>query len=167
MVSYGIHDIKFSGRFFTWTNKQAGTNRVLSKIDRVLGNNLWDDTYPMAEVLFLPEGLFYHSAMLVQFFNNPKGKRPFRFYNHWATQDTFLEIVKAGWETSITDFTSFQITEKLKLLKKKLKTTFHCDLLLKVQEVEATLLSVQGHINTPWILFWLSMNVMLRQGIGK
>lgn len=38
MAECGLHDLQYSGRFFTWSNKQAGSQRVLSKIDRVLGN---------------------------------------------------------------------------------------------------------------------------------
>lgn len=60
-----LHNVKFNGSFFTQTNKQASANRVLSKIDWVLGNDLWDDAYPNAEVLFLPKDLFDQSLMLV------------------------------------------------------------------------------------------------------
>ena len=35
----GLHDIYYTGRFFTWTNKLVGQRRVISKIDRVLGND--------------------------------------------------------------------------------------------------------------------------------
>lgn len=52
----GLHDIPFHGRFFTWTNKQAGSRRVMSKIDRVLANDLWDEAFPTASVIFLPGG---------------------------------------------------------------------------------------------------------------
>lgn len=36
-----LQDMKSSGRFFTWSNKRAGEERILSKIDRVLCNDLW------------------------------------------------------------------------------------------------------------------------------
>ncbi|KAL2943982.1 Glycogen phosphorylase [Bienertia sinuspersici] len=34
MHGCGLEDMKASGRFYTWSNKQEGTNRVFSKIDR-------------------------------------------------------------------------------------------------------------------------------------
>lgn len=40
LMDYGVHDLHYNGRFFTWTNKQVGDKRVMSKIDRVLGINL-------------------------------------------------------------------------------------------------------------------------------
>lgn len=39
MAICGIHDLKYHGRFFTWSNKQAGSHRLLSKIDRVIRND--------------------------------------------------------------------------------------------------------------------------------
>ena len=39
MENCGIHDLKSTGRFFTLSNKQEGALRVLSKIDRVMGNH--------------------------------------------------------------------------------------------------------------------------------
>lgn len=37
---YGVHDLHYSGLFFTWSYKQASQNRVMNKIDRVLSNDL-------------------------------------------------------------------------------------------------------------------------------
>lgn len=36
-----LYDVKYTGRFFTWTNKQEGDSRGFSKIDRVVGNDVW------------------------------------------------------------------------------------------------------------------------------
>ena len=41
MVNCDIHDMKSTGRFFTWSNKQRGNARVLSKINRELENSAW------------------------------------------------------------------------------------------------------------------------------
>lgn len=35
----------------------------MSKIDRVLGNAQWEDSFPNDVVSFLPEGVFDHSPM--------------------------------------------------------------------------------------------------------
>jgi hypothetical protein len=40
---------------------------VLSKIDRVLGNDLWEDKFPSTLVQLLVEGEYDHSPMLVTF----------------------------------------------------------------------------------------------------
>ncbi|XP_062118460.1 uncharacterized protein LOC133832091 [Humulus lupulus] len=45
-----LEDVKFTGSFFTWTNKQQGDDRIYSKIDRVMANQRWLDWYTAAEV---------------------------------------------------------------------------------------------------------------------
>ena len=82
MANYDIHDMKSTERFFTWSNTQRGDARVLSKIDRMLGNPAWENSFPTTEVCFLPEGDFDHTPMLVQFLEPPKRAKPFKFVNH-------------------------------------------------------------------------------------
>jgi hypothetical protein len=65
MDAYGLHDLRFTGCFFTWSNKRSGEARVFSKIDRILGNHVWEDAFPTIEVSFLAEGSFDHTPMLV------------------------------------------------------------------------------------------------------
>ena len=77
-----IYDLKSTGRFFTWTNKQEGSARVLSKIDRVMGNHSWETNFPTSEVVFLPKGDFDHTLMLGHFFKQHRRTRPFKFFNH-------------------------------------------------------------------------------------
>lgn len=84
MQTCGLKDMKYSGRFFTWNYKQSVGRRVFSKIDRVLCNELWDDCYPRAEALFLPERTFDHSPMVISFFPFIKQPSRFLFCNFWA-----------------------------------------------------------------------------------
>ncbi|XP_056695492.1 uncharacterized protein [Spinacia oleracea] len=56
----GLEDVKSVGHFYTRNNKQEGIARVFSKIDRVMANDLWMQTFPSAEAGFLSEGLFDH-----------------------------------------------------------------------------------------------------------
>lgn len=39
MEACELHDLRSTGSFFTWNNKQEGNDRVLSKIDRVVINS--------------------------------------------------------------------------------------------------------------------------------
>ena len=82
MHSCGLHYLNFNGCFFTWSNKRSGEARVFSKIDRVLGNQAWVNSYPNVEVSFLNEGSFDHMCMLIQFIKQPRGKKNFKFFNH-------------------------------------------------------------------------------------
>lgn len=90
MENYCFKDMKYTGRFFTWSNKWEGDDRILSKIDKVLCNAEWDITWPYIEADFLPEGTFDHTPMLVRFINSSPRKSYFKFCNHWAQKDNFL-----------------------------------------------------------------------------
>lgn len=41
MLECEVQDIKSSGSFYTWNNKQEGAYRVFSKIDRMVVNQEW------------------------------------------------------------------------------------------------------------------------------
>ncbi|XP_062086366.1 uncharacterized protein LOC133792473 [Humulus lupulus] len=63
-----LEDLKFSGCFYTWNNKQKAEEKVYSKIDRALVNSKWTDYFPNSEAVFLLEELFDHSPVLVHFY---------------------------------------------------------------------------------------------------
>ena len=48
-------------------------------------------------------------------------KPPFRFYNFWADNNDFDELIKQVWSSHIEGSPMYQVTQKLKLLKTKLK----------------------------------------------
>ena len=60
-----LEDLKFSGYFYTWNNKQENEKRVWAKIDRALVNKKWEDKFEKTEAVFLPEGNFDHSTILI------------------------------------------------------------------------------------------------------
>lgn len=45
LESCGLSDIKFSGHYYTWSNKQDASTRVCSKLDRVMANDEWLDRF--------------------------------------------------------------------------------------------------------------------------
>ncbi|XP_021857639.1 uncharacterized protein [Spinacia oleracea] len=98
----GMEDIKSVGNFFTWNNKQQGTNRVFSKIDRFMANQAWQGIFPAAEVCFMPEGHFDHSpGLLTVYPRSDGGRKPFKYFTMWKSSPVFSETVKKAWSSHI------------------------------------------------------------------
>ncbi|XP_074305999.1 uncharacterized protein LOC141641227 [Silene latifolia] len=118
----GLITLKTIGAFFTWNNKHEAGSRVFSRIDRVLGNNDWGIEFPDYVAKFIPEGLYDHSlciiSLRVQLNRRPT---PFKYFNMWALADDFLDVINHTWSLSIQGTPMFQLTTKLKLLKKPMK----------------------------------------------
>lgn len=98
MTQCQMSDVKSSGQFFTWSNKQKGENKVYCKLDRVIGNEAWMEGFPMTGAIYLPE----------------QKRKPFKFFNMWTKSQKFLEVVKKGWEEQMLG---------TKMLKHELKKT--------------------------------------------
>ncbi|XP_056691798.1 uncharacterized protein [Spinacia oleracea] len=96
-----LEDIKNAGCFFTWTNKQEGENRVMSKIDRVVANQDWVDCFDTAVANFLPEGAFDHCPTIIKSYSTDATHKPFRFFNMWCNATGFEELVARAWEVHI------------------------------------------------------------------
>ncbi|KAL2931849.1 hypothetical protein RDABS01_037259 [Bienertia sinuspersici] len=140
----GLEDMRSSGRFFTWSNKQEGAKRVLTKIDRALCNGGWCDMVPTAETLFLPENDFDHTPMVIRSFPPQPGRKPFRFFNYWCTNPNFLDTVMQIWEKPVHGYFMFQVMQKLKWLKVELKQMYSQDVIANYQEAKTTLEETQS-----------------------
>lgn len=79
LLDVGLYDFKFVGEFFTWNNKRKGGERIYSKIDRVLVNAEWEDTFQEAQALFLPPNISDHSPAVVVLKEKRQKKIPFKF----------------------------------------------------------------------------------------
>ena len=143
METCEIHDLKSTGRFFTWTNKQEVPARVLSKIDRVMGNHSWETTFPTVEAAFLPEGDFDHTPMLFHFFKQHRRTCSFKFFNHWGKREEFLGVIQDIWNTPIQGLKSHQIIQKLNLIQAMCNLKFKKDKQTAVILAENNLLKAQ------------------------
>ncbi|XP_062105698.1 uncharacterized protein LOC133817249 [Humulus lupulus] len=113
-----LEDVKYSGSFYTWCNKQHGEDRIYSKIDRVLANEVWLSLFPDVEIVFLNEGLFDHTpAVLTVYSNVPCGRKPFKYFNMWSTHPEYFDKVKVIWQQQVTGKKMYRIITKLKALK--------------------------------------------------
>ena len=117
----GVVDIKCTCCFFTWNNKQQGEDRVFSKLDRMLGNQSWQDMFPSAEVNFQGEGDFDHSPAILTIHSIERGsKKPFRYFAMWEGDTQFLEKVRQAWSIYVQSSKMYRILGKLKEVKKVL-----------------------------------------------
>ncbi|XP_074278418.1 uncharacterized protein LOC141602008 [Silene latifolia] len=61
-----MDDISATGALYTWSNKQAASDRVYSRLDRAMGNLEWMAMYGDYIAHFHPEGLFDHCPCTVR-----------------------------------------------------------------------------------------------------
>ncbi|XP_056685778.1 uncharacterized protein [Spinacia oleracea] len=114
----GLEDVNSAGHFFTWNNKQEGDNRVFSKIDRVMANDMWMQLFPSAEAGFLSEGLFDHCPMGLSVYPcNNTARKPFRYFDMWKHADGYTELVKANWDKHDVGTPMYQVVLKLRRMK--------------------------------------------------
>lgn len=85
--------------YYTWPNKQKGVDRVISRIDRALGNGDWVYQYRHVKITYHDPFISYHSPMTFDFRQlSTKVKGPFRFYNAWIDHLKFKPILTANWK---------------------------------------------------------------------
>ncbi|XP_074315518.1 uncharacterized protein LOC141651716 [Silene latifolia] len=117
-----MEDIKATGALFTWSNKQAPTNRVYSRLDRATGNPEWMSHYGEYMAHFHPEGMFDHCpCTIVDRKVEFNGKKSFKYFNMWGASEHFSASVDGVWKQSYRGTKMFNVVKKLKALKPILK----------------------------------------------
>jgi hypothetical protein len=117
-----VEDIVKRGCEYTWNNKQEGSNRVYSKLDRVLVNEDWQLTFPTSFGHFMPEMWFDHTPVVIQFVDMQWTQRkPFKFLDYWSDHEDFLKVVEAEWKRPVTGVKMYNIVRKLQNLKSCLR----------------------------------------------
>ncbi|XP_074314953.1 uncharacterized protein LOC141651130 [Silene latifolia] len=143
-------DIKASGAFFTWNNKQPPETRKYSRLDRFFVNQDWMSQLPDYFANFLPEGLFDHTPCLVsKTVNGDKKNRPFKYFNMWSKAPDFLNCVAAVWNQDVAGTKMYKVVRKLKLLKsdlKQLNKDSFSDIEHQADVAETKLINIQQHI---------------------
>nr|GEY26214.1 hypothetical protein [Tanacetum cinerariifolium] len=75
-----VMDINSTGMHFTWNQKPNGSNGVLKKIDRIIGNLKFNDEFPISFAIFQPYRISNYSPCVLRI---PKGlKSPLRKLLH-------------------------------------------------------------------------------------
>ncbi|GJU88114.1 hypothetical protein Tco_1300537 [Tanacetum coccineum] len=121
-----VMDINCSGLHFTWNQKPKGGGGILKKLDRIMGNVEFIDEFPGAHAFFQPYRISDHSPAVLKIPDLPSNKpKPFKFFNFITHKKKFLEVVAAHWNSNVHGHSMFQVTTKLKALKRPLRKLVH------------------------------------------
>ena len=90
-----LHPVIERDHKFSWTNKEKGDNRTLTKIDHAIGNLQWMDRYSQASVYYANPHTSDHTPLLMTLTRqNQKESKPFRFLNYLCEHQDFLKVVR-------------------------------------------------------------------------
>ncbi|XP_039007851.1 uncharacterized protein LOC120135691 [Hibiscus syriacus] len=97
-----LQDYPFFGLSFTWSYKQQHTF-LAKKLDRVLINPTWVNTFYNSFVEFLAPGASDHCMALVWISRETQVDRPkpFKIFNLWTLHPNFLNEVQQSWQSPI------------------------------------------------------------------
>ncbi|XP_074318507.1 uncharacterized protein LOC141655320 [Silene latifolia] len=98
LLNCDLDDMQGTGSDFTWFNNQDVAIRVYSKLERVLVNYDWLQTFTQSSAQFLPPGISDHCPAVLTFHNDPIPKKQFKFLNCWASHPDFSIIVARAWD---------------------------------------------------------------------
>nr|GEW90896.1 RNA-directed DNA polymerase, eukaryota, reverse transcriptase zinc-binding domain protein [Tanacetum cinerariifolium] len=117
-----VIDIQQAGLKFTWNQKPKGKDGILKKLDRVLTNLEFNDLFQGAHAIFQPYRISDHSPAVLKIpWQVAVKPKPFKFTNILIKNPMFKEIVLGTWNRSFSGFYLYQVIQKLKCLKKRLR----------------------------------------------
>ncbi|PWA53039.1 RNA-directed DNA polymerase, eukaryota, Reverse transcriptase zinc-binding domain protein [Artemisia annua] len=117
-----VSDLNSSGLHFTWNQKPKGSNGVLKKLDRVMGNVKFSDDFPGSFAIFQPYRISDHSPCVLRIPTLTKKKpKPFKFFNFLTYKPGFLDVVREGWSNDIQWHNIFKVVKRLKGLKSPIR----------------------------------------------
>ncbi|GJS87451.1 hypothetical protein Tco_0770087 [Tanacetum coccineum] len=88
-----VMDIQNSGLQFTWSQKPKGNDGLLKKIDRIMVNLDFNDSFAGAHAIFKPYRISDHSPSILNIPTVTKPKpKPFKFYNLITCHEQFKQL---------------------------------------------------------------------------
>ena len=124
--SMEVADVNRTGLHFTWNQKPKGSRGTLKKIDRIMGNVQFSDTFPGSFAIFQPYRISDHSPCVLRIPHVAKLKpKPFKFSNFLVHKQGFLDMVASGWNNNINGCAMYRIVKRLKGLKSPCRKLLH------------------------------------------
>lgn len=153
MEEMDLHALREQDHEFSWSNKEEGENRILSKIDHAIGNIPWMSTFSSNPAQYDNAHSSDHCPLLVKVAtqNGANTQKPFRFMNYLVHHPDFLRKVETAWEMEVTGTGLERIWRKLKNVKKELKhlhSTEFKGIQRKIHHYEEELDNIQTMLQT-------------------
>ncbi|XP_026428692.1 uncharacterized protein LOC113324596 [Papaver somniferum] len=118
---YGLEDIGYVGKDYTWTRNNLGTGTRRLRIDMALGNVYWNLNYPNSKLMHLTQVSSDHSPiMLVSDSSIPKCWKSFKFFLTWLNDEACVAVIEKAWKISISGSPGYQLIEWLQSTRKEL-----------------------------------------------
>ncbi|GJY18245.1 hypothetical protein Tco_0389736 [Tanacetum coccineum] len=155
-----VMDVPSSGLQFTWNQKPKGLDGLLKKIDRVLGNVQFSDSFMGSHAVFQPYRISDHAPAVLKIPTVVKSTpKPFKFSNILTQHVRFKEVVNEGWLLEVLGFYMFRLIKKLKYLKKPFRKLLydHGNIHDNVNRLRTELNRVQADLDVD------PFNVVLRE----
>ncbi|XP_071694900.1 uncharacterized protein [Rutidosis leptorrhynchoides] len=139
-----IEDVNHSGFRFTWNQKPHATSGLLKKLDRVMANDAFINSFVNAYVIFQPYRISDHCPAILKIDKGgAKKPRPFKFGNFIVHHPVFISSVAEGWDVEMEGHHMFRVVKRLRLLKYSMqklmwsKGNLHDRVLLLRKELDA------------------------------
>ncbi|KAL0295882.1 UNVERIFIED_CONTAM: Retrovirus-related Pol polyprotein from type-2 retrotransposable element R2DM, partial [Sesamum calycinum] len=117
ILETGLIQLPFSGSPFTWHNCSEGPRSLWKRLDRMLVNAVWLNTWPDSSYISALPSTSDHSPLILNSVNRGNDHGLFRFDNYLAKRSGFLDSVRQVWRHRITGTVLYGVVVKLKALK--------------------------------------------------
>lgn len=94
----GLMDLDLNGCRYTWSSNPRNGVITKEKLDRVLLNWPWRQSFPHAMAVALPTVSSDHSPILLHMVPRTRSGRSFNFESFWAEHDECEDVVLEGWQ---------------------------------------------------------------------
>ena len=123
ILDWDLMDIKPSSGKYTWNNRRIGPGHIATRLDRFLIQDSFLLLGLNLSSKILPFRVSDHKPILLEMANNKNwGPIPFKFNPQWANQTDFFRIVADTWSHLVTRSPFYVWEEKLRRMKKILKS---------------------------------------------
>ncbi|KAF7134864.1 hypothetical protein RHSIM_Rhsim08G0012400 [Rhododendron simsii] len=117
----GLFDIPSFGVNFTWSNNRNAEFVTFEKLDRAMGNSLWNQIFTSASLSILPIQRSDHSPIILDtHWQKPKRRRTFRFEEGWIGCEDVRQVTRKVWEIPVVGSVTFRMVQKQKILLRHL-----------------------------------------------
>ncbi|GKB91554.1 RNA-directed DNA polymerase, eukaryota, reverse transcriptase zinc-binding domain protein [Tanacetum coccineum] len=121
-----VSDVNCTGLHFTWNQKPKGSNGILKKIDRIMGNLKFSDDFLRSFAIFQPYRISNHSPCVLRIPKVTKPKpKPFKFSNFLVYKEGFREVVESGWDLNMDGCNMYHVVKRLNGLKSPFRKLLH------------------------------------------